>query len=257
VTGSSSLKCWGRNAEGRIGDGTTTQRLAPTDVNGLTSGVSAVRNGVTHSCALTSSGGLKCWGNNNGQLGDGTTIDRLTPTDVVGLASGANAIALGYISHSCALTNTGTIRCWGDNDEGQLGDNTTTERLTSVAAGGGWTATIYKSATLTTAALATGEHSLTALYGGDDAHDDSMSSSSTHTTGVAATSTAVSSSDSATNPGQSVTFTATVAALAPGGGMPTGNVTFKRGSVPLATRTLSSGSARLSRRRRSKSAATR
>jgi len=135
LTTAGGVKCWGNNSHGQLGNGATTNRLVPVAVSGLASGVTAIAVG-DHSYALTTAGAVKCWGaNNHGQLGDGTTTESHTPVDVSGLAGGVTAIAAGG-AHTCALMSTGAVKCWGRNGNGELGDGSTTDRNTPVAATG-------------------------------------------------------------------------------------------------------------------------
>jgi alpha-tubulin suppressor-like RCC1 family protein len=170
VTTSGGAKCWGYNQYGQIGDGTNSARTTPVNVSGLTSGVASISTGANHTCAVTTSGGAKCWGYNlYGQLGDGTITDRSTPGDVSGLTSGVAAFtdqigALG--DYTCAMTTSGGAKCWGYNLYGQLGDGTTTDRSTpgdvsGIGANPGWPSSITVTVTSSTATTANTNVTLT------------------------------------------------------------------------------------------------
>ena len=136
ITASRGMRCWGANSFGQLGDGTANNQSAPVDVTGLGSGIAQIAPGTHHTCALTSDGSVQCWGwNQYGQLGNGLTANSALPSTVSGLASGVIAIASGG-AHSCAILSAGTVKCWGKNDYGQLGDGTFTERHTPVTVTG-------------------------------------------------------------------------------------------------------------------------
>jgi alpha-tubulin suppressor-like RCC1 family protein len=163
LLGTGGVKCWGSNAFGKLGDGTTDDRLTPADVIGLSSGVTAIATGGLRSCAVLATGGVKCWGYGYGStptdvtgLTSGVTAisaggpvcvltniggvkcvdgDRRTPVDIPGLSNGVTAIATNAV-HGCALTSVGGVKCWGLNDHGQLGDGTTSNRSTPVDVSG-------------------------------------------------------------------------------------------------------------------------
>lgn len=90
--------------------------------------------GWRHTCAVTTAGGVKCWGNaHEGRLGNGQDApNQLIPVDAIALADGAFAVTAGY-GHTCALVADGGVKCWGNNFRGPLGDGTQTNRFTAVA----------------------------------------------------------------------------------------------------------------------------
>ena len=136
LTDVGGMVCWGLNINGELGDGTRTDRWTPTPVSGLDSGVAAMTGGTLHTCALTTGGGVLCWGDNSdGQLGDGTTTTRPTPGPVSGLAGGIAVIAAGGY-HTCAVTTGGGALCWGYNEFGQIGDGTFVDRSTPTGVSG-------------------------------------------------------------------------------------------------------------------------
>ena len=111
LTTTGAAMCWGVNDHSQLGDGTTTNKPWPTEVQGLT-GALMIQPGWYHTCAITTGGRLQCWGwNAAGQLGGGTTIDHLTPNDVLNLSDGVRSVAAGWF-HSCAVTALGGARCW-------------------------------------------------------------------------------------------------------------------------------------------------
>ncbi|MCV4234646.1 S-layer homology domain-containing protein [Virgibacillus sp. LDC1] len=121
---------WGKNDNGELGNGTTTQQNAPVTVTGL-SDVKAIAAGGYYSLALKSDGTVWAWGvNGSGELGDGTTTDRYVPVQVDGLTD-VIAIAAGG-SHSLAVKQDGTVWAWGSNTYGTLGDGTRTHRTRPV-----------------------------------------------------------------------------------------------------------------------------
>jgi alpha-tubulin suppressor-like RCC1 family protein len=117
------VKCWGDNGYGRLGSGSTAfESLTPVPVSGLSSNVLSLSVGGLHACVVTTQGGVKCWGYNGyGQLGNGLITDSNVPVDVAGLAGGVKAVSAGG-THTCALLDTGAVKCWGSNVYGQLGD---------------------------------------------------------------------------------------------------------------------------------------
>ncbi len=139
-----NLAAWGYNEYGQLGDGTGTSQPSPVavDQSGVLTGklIVQVARGDNHSLALCTDGTLVAWGQNvNGQLGDNTWNNSYAPV-AVNRASGISAlfgktviaIAAGN-SHSLALCSDGTLAAWGQNGNGQLGDNTTTHQPAPVA----------------------------------------------------------------------------------------------------------------------------
>jgi alpha-tubulin suppressor-like RCC1 family protein len=128
------VACWGRNADGQVGDGTTISPvLSASNVVTLTDAIE-LSVGLQHTCALRSTGRVVCWGDNTkGQLGDGSALDRSIPVSVVGVDS-ADEVAAGG-THTC-LRRGGEVLCWGEGASGQLGDGGMVDRSVPVLVAG-------------------------------------------------------------------------------------------------------------------------
>lgn len=127
-----TVRCWGSNTFGQLGNGGTASSTVPVDVPGLT-GVVDVAAGTFHTCALLAGGSLRCWGKGtSGQLGNGANANSSTPVAVTGLTD-ATALGAGG-AHTCASTAAAVVRCWGQNNKGQLGDGSNVNRPSPVTA---------------------------------------------------------------------------------------------------------------------------
>ncbi len=117
-----AIWCWGDNASGQLGDGTTARRTAPVPVLALPGGdVTALGVGETHTCAVIG-GDAYCWGAGGaGQLGDGRKADSTIPVKVTGLPAGKVTQVSCGTNFSCAVAAGGAY-CWGTNGSGQVGN---------------------------------------------------------------------------------------------------------------------------------------
>lgn len=119
VSAQGELLCWGSNEFGQLGNGNLLESPVPVSVEGLIGSVVSVSTGASHTCAVMEYGAVFCWGlNSHGQLGDGSLELRPWPVQVVGLPEAVVQVSAGY-THTCALTQRGSVLCWGDAESVQ------------------------------------------------------------------------------------------------------------------------------------------
>ncbi len=137
-----SVRCWGFNGNGQLGDASTTNRLRPVIVvgtaftNGNLADVADLAVGTAQTCVVLLDGSARCWGANvSGSLGDGTTAPRSIPVRVLGIGGTGFLTGLASIttadSVTCGLAVSGNGRCWGFNNDGRVGDGTTVSPRTT------------------------------------------------------------------------------------------------------------------------------
>jgi alpha-tubulin suppressor-like RCC1 family protein len=145
---------------GQLGDGTTTSRSSPGTTAGGGTTWCQVSSGIVHIAAIKTDGTLWSWGSGNcGKLGDGTIANRCSPGTTSGGGTTWCQVSAGKGNsgdNTAAIKTDGTLWTWGQNNSGQLGDNTTTNRCSPITTAGGGTSWTYVNMGSMTAAICTG-----------------------------------------------------------------------------------------------------
>ena len=120
LTPGKTVKCWGANGSGQLGDATTAAKYYPVDVINFNN-VRALSVGSYHNCAVTEDNRAYCWGNGaNGRLGHGTNMQKTIPTEIANISGQVQSIVAGNQS-TCAILLNGDLYCWGSNTYGVIG----------------------------------------------------------------------------------------------------------------------------------------
>ena len=192
--GDGTLWCWGDNTFGVLGNGTDTASLIPAQVTALGNDVAGVAMGDLFACARKTDGTLWCWGTNDkGQLGDGTMTSHFTPAPIAMLGNSVVGVAANG-RHACARLIGGTLRCWGWNVRGELGDGSTTDRPLPIGVTGFGSAIVEVSAGenhVTCARTAAGDVFCSGVNDAGQLGDGTTTNRNTPVRAIAATSAAV------------------------------------------------------------------
>ncbi|MCT8972661.1 chromosome condensation regulator RCC1 [Microbaculum marinisediminis] len=247
VTKAGAAWCWGDGTSGELGNGDNANSNAPVAVIGLGSGVAAIDTAWGYSCAATDAGTAFCWGNNTyGQLGNGgAPVATNTPVPVIGF-SGSTATLAGGSFHSCALTRSSAVKCWGNDNWGQLGDGnapTDSDTPVDVVGFGAGTALVRAEATISTAKLRGGKRRITAQYGSDGVYDATAFPPLTQVVRKGKTRTKIAVRPGKPNTRSLVRLNVRVKALAPAKGRPAGKLIVRDGRRKVGTFKVRSGRA--------------
>lgn len=127
LKGSGIIQSWGANKEGQLGNGALFRRQLPIHLQNIEQPIKKIVSGELHTCALTQSGSVLCWGGNQyGQVGNESYEFTPEPVEIIG--TGINDIFTGPY-HTCALLDTEEVKCWGNNSSGILGTGDPNEKL--------------------------------------------------------------------------------------------------------------------------------
>ena len=137
-----TLWIWGDNANGKLGDNTTTKRSSPIQTIAFGTSWKQASCGFEYMAAIKTDGTLWCWGfNNSGQLGDNTIISKSSPVQTIAFGTNWKQVSCGY-QHTAAIKTDGTLWIWGRNATyGHLGDNTVVPKsspVQTIAYGTNW-----------------------------------------------------------------------------------------------------------------------